>query len=155
MYGLEPYRNGIARLRARRYHLPVAGMARRRQTVIAKLCRCQTRAILSAVIPQGTPGIRGIPDGYFPDTQWVSMGVVQEMNYGSPKSRNVGSDLERRPFRRVLHSRHGFSRHHAPFGAQLRRSRRDPEPRLGFDPDRVPKRSRANNGQVRDQVGIS
>ena len=47
--------------------------------VAAKLSQPEYRAILSAVIPQGTPGIRGIPDGYFPGIphgyRWVFQGI--------------------------------------------------------------------------------
>ena len=84
------------------------------------------------------------------------MGVVQEMNYGSPKSRNVGSDLERRPFRRVLHSRHGFSRHQAPRSAC---HFEDPDvvPNLGRDrsrpgPEEIPSEPRTGSGSSRDLV---
>ena len=64
MCDLELYRNGTARL-----NTFITGIAR----------RVKLRAMLSAVVPWGTAGIRGIPDGYFPGIpngyRWVFQGI--------------------------------------------------------------------------------
>jgi hypothetical protein len=102
---------------------------------------------------------RWVFSGY---TQWVSMGIsmgiLQNVNYGSPKSRNVRSRSCSAGLSdaNLLHSRRGLSRYHAPRSAL---HFEDPEviPKLGWDrsrpdPEAIPSEPRTSSGSSRDLV---
>ena len=138
MCRLEPYRNGTARLKSPPLPFTPRGHSSSRPTSSLPNCRSQSteqsypqsypRVLrVYAAYPTGISRVypMGI-DGYL----WVSMGILQTMNYGSPKSRNVGSELEPRPLRREPPALSTWivSPPRPAFGAPLRRSRRGPEP---------------------------
>jgi hypothetical protein len=156
MCRLEPYRNGTARLKTF-----IAGIARRRQTRRRQTCCSQTTSpIPSAVIPLGTPGIRGIPDGYFPGIpngyRWVFQGIhgyfaKRELRLAQISQCEI-SELERRPFRREppAFSTWVVSLPRPAFGAPPRRSRSDPKAGSGS----IPTGSRRDPERTPDKFGI-
>jgi hypothetical protein len=146
MCDLGRYRNGTARMTSF-----IIGITRRYQT-LEQSCLQSYPGVLRvyAAYPMGIFRVypMGI-DGYFR----VSMGILQNVNYGSPKSRNVRSSgnagLSGGNF---LHSRAGLStaRPTTAFGGPLRRSRRNPEPGSGS----VPTEFRSDPERTTDMFGI-
>ena len=147
MCDLEPYRNGTARLKS-----CITGIARLCQSLEQSYPQSYPGVLrVYAAYPTGISRVYPVGiDGYFR----VSMGILQKANYGSPKSRNVRSELERRPLRREPLALSTWivstPRLTTAFGAPLRRSRCDPEAGSGS----IPSGSRSDPERTTDRFGI-
>jgi hypothetical protein len=109
--------------------------------------------------------MRGIPYGVFRGyTQWVSMGIsgyqmgiLRKMKLRLAQISECEIEWERDLSTATSCNLEADCRQHPHEGVRCSASKIPTRSRtwLGTDPDRIPKRSRANHGHVRDQVGIS